>query len=138
MVRMRIKSHPGGDGFSYQTERTALYLGFEASDHVKKTLVEATVGGDSFLDGDVCDVRALENGDAAPLAFMHHVDGMQPITLAEKTIVCRGYAAALGVSQIHAAGLKAGFFFNELGESFADSGELRMTEGIDLAGAEDL
>src|ERR1700679_4265494 len=130
---MRIKSHPLRDGFSYQMERAALDLGFKASDHVEETLVKAAIGGDGFLDGDVSDVRALEDGDAAPLALVHHINGVKAVTLAEQTVVRRGHTAALGVAEVHAAGFKAGLLLDELGERFSDPGELRVAEGIDLA-----
>src|SRR6202012_106820 len=73
-----------------------------------------------------------------PFAFVHHVDGVQAVALAEQAIIRRGHAAALRMAKVDAAGFEAGFFFNELGESFADARELRVAERIDLAGAKNL
>ncbi len=115
-----------------QFNGAALDLGFEVGDHVEEALVEAAVGGDGFLDGDVGDVEAFEDGDAAPLLFVHHVDGVQAVALAEHAVVGRGNAAALGVAQVDGAGLIAGFLFDQLGERFADAGEARVAEGIHL------
>jgi hypothetical protein len=76
-------------------------LASRSADHVEEALVEAAVGGDGFLDGDVGDVEALEHGDPAPLLVVHHVDGMQSVALAQQAVVGRGNAAALGVAQVH-------------------------------------
>ena len=75
---------------------------------------------------------AVEDGDAAPLLLVHHVDGVQAVALAEHAIVGRGNAAALGVAQVHGAGFIAGLLLDELGERFANAGEARVAEGVDL------
>src|SRR5580693_6763593 len=49
---------------------SGLDLGFEVADDAEEALVEATVAGDGFLYGDVGDVEAFEDGDAAPLLFV--------------------------------------------------------------------
>src|SRR6202167_4769774 len=112
-----------------------LHLGFKIGDHVKEALVEPAVGGDGVLDGDVGDVEAVKDGDAAPLLLMHHVDGVKAIALRENAVVGRGNSAALGMAEIYGAGFIAGFLFNQLGERFADAGEANVTEGIDLVPA---
>ena len=109
-----------------------LDLGFEVGDYVEEALVEAAVGGDGFLDGDVGDVGAVEDGDAAPLFVVDHVDGVQAVALAEDAVEGGGNAAALGVAQVDGAGFKAGLLLDELGEGFADAGEAGVAEGVDL------
>src|ERR1035437_7406983 len=52
-----------------------LDLGFEVGDYIKEPLIETAVAGDGFLDGDVGDVGAAEDGDAAPLPVVGHFDG---------------------------------------------------------------
>ncbi len=112
--------------------QAGLDFGFEIGDHVEEALVEAAIGGDGFLDGDVGDFGSVEDGDAAPLLFVHHVDGVETIALAEQAIVCGGHAAALGVAEVDGAGFVAGLLFDELGEGFADAGEAGVAEGVDL------
>ena len=75
---------------------------------------------------------AVEDGDAAPLLLVHHVDGVQAVTLAEHAIVGRGNAAALRVAEIHGAGLKAGLLLDQFGERLADAGKARVAERIHL------
>ncbi len=70
--------------------------------------------------------------------LVHHVDGVQAVALAEDAVVGRGNAAALGVAQVDGAGFIAGLLLDELGERFADAGEARVAEGVDLRGADDL
>jgi len=115
-----------------------LDLGFEVGDYVEEALVETAVGGDGFLDGDVSDICAFEDGDAAPLLLVHHVDCMEAVALAEKAIVGRRRAAALGVAEVDGTGFKAGFLLDELSESFADAGETGVAERIDFGSAGDL
>src|SRR6185437_15377692 len=86
-----------------------LNLGFEIVNYIEEALIESAVGGDGFLDGDVGDVHAAKDGDAAPLFLVHHVDGMQPVALAEQAIIGRGYAAALGMTEVDGARLVAAF-----------------------------
>ena len=87
---MQAEERPGNLNFRFQIR-----------DHVKEALVEAAVAGDGFLDGDVGDVQAAQNGDPAPLLVMHHVDGMQAVTLAQSAVVGGGNAATLRVPQVH-------------------------------------
>ena len=128
---------PGAPGIPADAEFW-LDLGFEIGDYVEEALVEAAVGGDGFLDGDVGDVGALKDGDAAPLFVVDHVDGVKAVALAEDAVEGGRNAAALGVAEVDGAGLKAGFLFDELGEGFADAGEAGVAEGVDLRGADDL
>ena len=81
---------------------------------------------------------AVKDGDAAPLLVVHHVDGVQAVALAENAIVGGGNAAALGVAEVHGAGFEAGLLLDEIGERFANAGEARVAEGVDLRGADDL
>ena len=81
---------------------------------------------------------AAEDGDAAPLLLVDHVDGVQAVTLAEEAVVGRGNAAALGMAQVDGAGFKAGLLLDQVGQGLADAGKARVAEGIDLRGADDL
>ncbi len=110
-----------------------LDLRFQVRDHVEEALIEAAVGGDGVLDGDVGDVQALENGDAPPLLVVNHVDGVQAVALAEDAVIGRGNAAALGVAQVDRAGLVAGLLLDQFRQRLADAGEAHMAEGIQLA-----
>src|SRR5579863_9428463 len=110
--------------------RDTLDLGFEVVDGVEKALVEAAVLGDGFLDGDVGDVGAAKDGDAAPLALMHHVDGVETVALAEESVVGGGHAAALGVAEVDAPSLESGLLLDDAGESFADAAETDVADGI--------
>ena len=85
---VRLSSEPI-PGLRIETWGTQTYLNklldfrFQISDYIKEALIEAAVVCDGFFDGDVGDFEATENGDAAPLFLMHHVDSMEAIALAE-------------------------------------------------------
>jgi hypothetical protein len=72
-------------GIEYQrkAETNTLNFCFEILDYIKEALVETAVLRDGFLDGDVGDVETLEDSDATPLLFMHHVDGVEAVALAK-------------------------------------------------------
>src|ERR1700722_11534904 len=134
---MRRRPPESGPLNSISSSNT-LNLGFEIRDHVKEALVEAAVRGDGVLDGNVGDVEAVKDGDAAPFLLVHHVDGVQAVALRENAVVGSRNSTALGMAQIHRAGFIAGFLFNQLGERFANAGEANVAEGVDLLGTGDL
>src|SRR5580698_6744424 len=85
---------------------TTLHLRLQIGDHVEEALIQPSVFGYGFLDGYVGDVQAPQHGDAAPLLFVHHVDRVQPVALAQEAVVSCGYAAALRVAQIDRPGVE--------------------------------
>ncbi len=111
---------------------------FKVTDYVKEALVEASIGGDGFLDGDVGDVEAYEYCNAAPLVLVHHVDGMEAIALAEQAVEGRRNATALGVAKVDGASLETCLLLDQICKGFADAGEARVAERVYFRGADDL
>ena len=80
----------------------------------------------------------MENGDAAPLLVVNHIDGMEAVALAEHAVVGGGHTTTLGVAQVDGAGLITGLLLDNLSERLADAGEAGMAEGVYLRRTDDL